>query len=136
VLDSGGRTPRDAAIFDGDAETIVVTSEGCSIDFEMAEVIRCGKGRVDLTKLMSILHERGHSNALVEGGGNVIWAFFREQLVDEFKVFVGSMIIGGEGSPTPADGEGLRSISEVVKLELAAHKELGDGLLLEYVVSK
>jgi 2,5-diamino-6-(ribosylamino)-4(3H)-pyrimidinone 5'-phosphate reductase len=136
ILDSSGRTPPDAAVFDGDARTVVVTAEECSRDFGGAEVIRCGKGRVDLTKLLSILHERGHSSVLVEGGGDVIWSFFLEELVDEFKVFVGSMIIGGKGSPTPADGEGFSSLSYVVELELVAHEELGDGLLLEYVVKK
>ena len=136
VLDSSGRTPDDAAVFDGDAETIVATSDECSRDFGGAEAIRCGKGRVNLTKLMSTLHDRGHSSVLVEGGGDVIWSFFREQLVDEFRVFIGSIIIGGKGSPTPVDGEGFRSLVDVARLELVAHTALGDGLLLEYVVKR
>ncbi len=136
VLDSSGRTPDDAAVFDGGADTIVATSDECSRDFGGAGIIRCGKGRVDLTKLMSILHDRGHSTVLVEGGGDVIWSFFREQLVDEFKVFVGSIIIGGKDSPTPADGEGFHSLADVAKLELVAHTALGEGLLLEYAVKR
>ena len=136
VLDSSGRTPDDAAVFSGGADTIVATSDECSRDFGGAEVIRCGKGRVDLTKLMSILHDRGHSSVLVEGGGDVIWSFFRERLVDEFKVFVGSIIIGGKSSPTPADGEGSHSLADIAKLELVAHTALGEGLLLEYAVKR
>ncbi len=136
VLDSSGRTPDDAAVFDGDADTIVATSDECPRDFGGGEVIRCGKGRVDLTKLMSVLHDRGYSSVLVEGGGDVIWSFFRERLVDEFNVFVGSIIIGGKGSPTPADGEGFLSLADVARLELVAHTELGEGLLLEYVVKR
>lgn len=136
VLDSNGKTPSGAAIFGGDARTIIVTSEECSQAFGKAEVVRCGKERVNLGSLMSILHEKGLSRALVEGGGRVIWSFFDENLVDEFKVFVGSMIIGGKESPTPADGEGFNSLADVVELELVGRKELGEGILLEYVVKR
>ena len=134
VLDSNGRTPPDAAVFGGAAETIIVTSEGCTVSWRKGEVIRCGRERVNLANLMSVLHDRGFSRVLVEGGGRIIWSFFKERLVDEFKVFVGSMIIGGEESPTPADGEGVSSLADVVQLELVGHEELGDGVLLEYVV--
>lgn len=136
VLDSDGRSPEDASIFDGKAKTIVATSEKCTRDFPDAEVIRCGKERVDLGNLMSILRDRGFSSVLVEGGGEVIWSFFRQGLVDEFKVFVGSMIIGGRNSPTPADGEGFLSLEETVKLDLINATELSDGVLLEYMVKK
>jgi 2,5-diamino-6-(ribosylamino)-4(3H)-pyrimidinone 5'-phosphate reductase len=136
VLDSDGRSPEDAAVLDGKARTIVATSEECLCDFRGAEMIRCGKGRVDLRNLMSTLHDRGFSSILVEGGGDVIWSFFRQGFVDEFKVFVGSMIIGGKGSPTPADGEGFFSLEETAGLDLVNLTKLGDGVLLEYVVKK
>ncbi|MFQ5909110.1 MAG: 2,5-diamino-6-(ribosylamino)-4(3H)-pyrimidinone 5'-phosphate reductase [Thermoplasmata archaeon] len=136
VLDSNGRCPEDASIFDGGTRTIVATSERCTRSFGGAEVIRCGQERVHLKDLMSTLCERGFSSVLVEGGGEVIWSFFKEGLVDEFKVFVGSMIIGGKGSPTPADGKGFSSFHEVAKLELVNHAKLGEGVLLEYVVKR
>lgn len=136
VLDSDGRSPEDASIFDGKAKTIVATSEECSRDFHEVDTIRCGKESVDLRNLMSILHDRGFSNVLVEGGGEVIWSFLRQGLVDEFKVFVGSIIIGGRHSPTPADGEGFASLGEAARLDLVNIKKLGDGVLLEYTVKK
>lgn len=136
VLDSTGRTPEDASVFRGEARTMVATSERCSRDFGRIEVIRCGLERVDLKELMSILNARGFTKVLVEGGGEVIWSFFREGLVDEFKVFVGSMIIGGKSSPTPADGEGFSSLEEVTRMELLGHTRLGEGVLLEYMVKK
>lgn len=136
VLDSDGRSPEDASIFDGKARTLVATAEECSRDFHGAEAIRCGKGSVDLRNLLSILHDRGFSRVLVEGGGEVIWSFIRERLVDEFKVFVGSIIIGGKDSPTPADGEGFVSIGETASLDLVNVEKLGDGVLLEYTVKK
>ncbi|MFQ6129055.1 MAG: 2,5-diamino-6-(ribosylamino)-4(3H)-pyrimidinone 5'-phosphate reductase [Thermoplasmata archaeon] len=136
VLDSNGRSPEDAAVFDGKARTIVATCEKCSRNFRGAETIRCGRERIDLKKLMFVLGERGYSNALVEGGGEIIWSFFKEGLVDEFKVFVGSMIIGGKDSPTPADGEGFSSLEKAVKLELVNLTRLGEGMVLEYVVKR
>jgi len=134
VLDSKGRTPEGAEVLSGDAPTLIVTSENCETTFEQAEVARFGKERVDLPLLLDFLREKGVERLLVEGGETVIWSFLREGLVDELKVFVGSMIIGGTESPTMAGGEGATSFEDIVPLVLRNSTQLGDGVLLEYEV--
>lgn len=136
VLDSRCRSPEDAAVLDGKAQTIIVTGENCAKSLGGSETIRCGSGRVDLPRLMSLLHERGYQTLLVEGGGEVIWSFFREGLVDEFKIFIAPLVIGGRESPTPADGDGVSSLEDLFRLTLVSHTELGGGILLEYVVEE
>jgi len=136
VLDSKGRTPPGAEVLSGDHPTLIVTSEGCESTFGQAEVARFGMEKVDLCALMGFLHDRGLRKLLVEGGETVIWSFLREGLVDELKVFVGSMIIGGEGSPTMAGGEGSASFEEIIPLVLKRSTQLGDGMLLEYEVKR
>ena len=134
VLDSDGRTPAGARVLDGQAPTLIVTSEACERTFARAEVLRCGKEEVDLGALLDRLGGRGIRTLLVEGGSTVIWSFLRAGLVDELSVFVGSLVLGGRSAPTLAGGEGVASLSESIRLSLERSERLGDGVLLEYSV--
>ena len=136
VLDSNGRTPEKARVLDGSAKTLIVTNEYCTKTFRGADVLRVGKWRVDLAAMVKKLEGMGVKTLLVEGGESVLWSFLKEGVADELSVFVGSMIIGGTGSPTLAGGEGFRSIDRVRRLKLLECRRLGDGALLRYEVIK
>jgi len=136
VLDSGCRIPEGAEALKGDARTIVVTSEACEKNVPGAEMLRLGNDLVDLHRLIDVLDDMGIGTLLVEGGATVIWSFLREGLADELSVFVGSLIIGGRGSPTMADGDGFVSLSDARRLRLIGLERLGDGALLRYEVIK
>jgi len=130
VLDSKGRTPKDAKLFRKGDFLIATTKE-----IDQDGWIKCGDGKkVDLSKLMKILEKKGIESVLVEGGGEVIYSFLKERLVDEYYVFVGSMVIGGRNSPTPADGVGAQDIDDIISLKLFDHQTLDDGMLLKYRV--
>lgn len=136
ILDSYGRTPRDALVFDGSSRTIVVTNDSTRADFPNAEVIRCGREEVDLKRLMPLLEKRGIKKLLVEGGSRVIWSFLDSRIADEVNIFIGSMVIGGDGAPTPAGGEGALDEGSIVSLRLKSAKAIGNGILLTYKVMK
>lgn len=136
VLDSTGRTPKNALVLNGASPTIIVTNERCKKAFPNADTIRCGKDEVDLKKLLPILEKKGMKTLLVEGGSKVIWSFLESGLADEINLFVGSMVIGGEESPTAAGGEGAASERNMVQLQLIDAKALGSGVLLRYKVVK
>lgn len=136
VLDSNGRTPEDALVLDGSAKTIIVTGEKCKKVFSNAETIRCGKREIDLRKLMDLLRIRGIESVLVEGGSKVIWSFLESRIADEVNIFIGSMVIGGERSPTPAGGKGAADESSIVALRLKGLRALGNGILVRYEVVK
>ncbi len=132
VLDSKGKTPKNSRLFDEGKYLIATT-----LDRSDPNWIKCGNGKsVDLNILMKELQERGVKQLLVEGGGEVIYSFFEEGLVDEFYVYVGSMMIGGKNAPTPADGEGTKSIDEIRGLQLISYTPMDDGILLKYRVKK
>ncbi len=135
VLDSKGRTPDRAKVLDGRTPTLIVTANESSRKWIGAEVLRCGNGRVDLHALLPELYKRGVKTLLVEGGGEVIWSFFSEDLVDRYCVFVGSMVIGGRTSPTPIDGDGF-SDDRLLAIRLVDVRKLGDGVLLSYEVAR
>ncbi len=134
VLDSDGKTPRNASVLDGSAPTLIATTADCDETFPHAEVFRGGKDEVDLRGLLDHLENRGVKSVLVEGGSATIWSFLRHRLADELKVFVGSAVLGGQSAPTLAGGEGARSLEDAVRLLLEKAEPLGDGMLLEYTV--
>lgn len=136
VLDSAGRTPKDAHVLDGSSKTIIVTNEKTEKEFSNAETIRCGKDEVDLDVLVDVLARMDVKTLLVEGGSKVIWSFLKSRIADEVNIFVGSMAIGGETAPTPAGGEGAVSEDEIVALRLKRARVLGSGVLLTYEVVK
>ena len=136
VLDSKGRTPRNANVLKGSSKTIIATSESCKKVFDGAETVRLGKKQVDIGALLRYLKGRGVETLMVEGGETVMWSFLRDGFADELTVFVGSMIIGGKKSPTLAGGKGFESLDAVRKLLLKSCEKLGDGALLRYEVIK
>ncbi|MFW6040767.1 MAG: 2,5-diamino-6-(ribosylamino)-4(3H)-pyrimidinone 5'-phosphate reductase [Thermoplasmatota archaeon] len=132
VLDSKGRIPEDAKLFEKGDYLIATSSKT-----EKMKWMQFGNGdKVNLNLLLNELERRGVNELLVEGGGEVIYSFLKEALVDEIYIFVGSIIIGGKDAPTPADGEGAKNIEEIIKLDLLDVKELDDGVLLKYKVRK
>lgn len=136
ILDSKGRTPKNALVLDGTSKTLIVTNEKCKKVFPDAATTRCGKQEVDLKKLIRILKKKNISTLLVEGGSKVIWSFLRSRIADEVNIFVGSMVIGGDKSPTPAGGAGAETEKAIVALRLRRMKAVGNGVLLTYEVVK
>jgi 2,5-diamino-6-(ribosylamino)-4(3H)-pyrimidinone 5'-phosphate reductase len=136
ILDSKGRTPKNALVLDGTSKTLIVTNEKCKKVFPNAATARCGKQEVDLKKLIRILEKKNISTLLVEGGSKVIWSFLRSRIADEVNIFVGSIVIGGDKSPTPAGGAGAETEKAIVALRLRRMKSVGNGVLLTYEVVK
>ncbi len=131
VLDSNGRIPDGARVLDGRAKTVIFTAEGCAKVWNGAEALRAGKARVNLEKVLDALGNLGVKRLMVEGGGTVIREFLRLRLADEVKVFVGEMVVGGNG-PSLAKVGGIRDIASTVKLKLARTTQMPGGVLLEY----
>lgn len=134
VIDPRGRTPDTALVLDERAPTIMVTLESCEKEWDCEETIRTGTETIDLEDLMEQLYEMGIDDVLIEGGGETISSFMRAGLVDRYTVFVGSLIIGGKGSPTPVDGEGW-VFDGGLSLQLEGFEKLGNGVLLDFSVS-
>lgn len=139
VVDSRARTPSDARILDDAATTYVLVAETASeerlatLREAGAEVLVAGEERVDLAAALAELESAGDVGRLmVEGGGEIIFSLFADDLVDELTVFVGSLVIGGRDAPTLADGEGF--VEEFPQLDLTGVEQVDDGVLLSYEV--
>jgi 2,5-diamino-6-(ribosylamino)-4(3H)-pyrimidinone 5'-phosphate reductase len=139
VVDSRARTPPDARILDDAATTYVLVAETADADRVAAlretgaTVIVAGADRVDLPAALDDLESAAEVDRLmVEGGGEIIFSLFAEDLVDELSLYVGSLVIGGRDAPTLADGEGF--VEGFPRLELTGVERVDDGVVLSYEV--
>jgi len=135
VVDSRARTPQEAEVL-GEGCILAVSKaapeERIDLLREKCEIVVAGDGRVDLRELLSILHKKGVSRLMVEGGATLNWSLIEAGLVDEISVYLGPMIIGGEEAPTLVDGPGF--CDDYPKLELLSIEALDEGALLRWRV--
>jgi 2,5-diamino-6-(ribosylamino)-4(3H)-pyrimidinone 5'-phosphate reductase len=139
VVDSKARTPLSSRILNSDAPTLIAVTETASSarvkDLnEIAEVIRCGKSRVDLDDLMINLSSRGVETLMLEGGSTLNYSMLMGGLVSEVRICIAPMIAGGKDAKTLADGAGVNYMKDSLKLKLKKSYLLGEDMILEYNV--
>jgi len=145
IVDSQARTPPNAKVLKVERERrpIIAVAEDAPKERVEAlrraggEVVLVGRGdKVDLPVLMERLWERGIQSVLLEGGGTLIWGMAKEYLIDEVKVAVAPMMVGGVAALTLMEGEGYASMDEALRLELLGVERCGRDLVLSYKVQK
>ncbi|MGC9516302.1 MAG: 2,5-diamino-6-(ribosylamino)-4(3H)-pyrimidinone 5'-phosphate reductase [Methanomicrobiales archaeon] len=141
IVDSKARTPLNSRILNDDAPTIIALSESASSinikNFKKkAEVLICGKKRVDLKKLMDELGFKGFKTLMLEGGSTLNFSMFNDGLVDEVRVCIAPMIAGGKDAKTLVDGSGVNIMDEAFKLKFKRSYNLDEDLIVEYLVKK
>ena len=85
---------------------------------------------------MSYLHEEGIDKLMLEGGSTLNFSMLKAGLIDEIRVCVAPMVVGGAESKTFFDGEGFDLMDEAVRFELTDSYELEKDLILTYKVLK
>jgi len=116
--------------------TILVVSENSPRNVEKftmkgVQVIRCGKKKIDIKKLLKILRKKGIKKIVVEGGGITNWYFFKEKLVDEIVVTITPYILGGSTAISLVEGVGFGKISNSFKLKKI--EKIQNEIVLHYV---
>lgn len=144
VVDSSGRTPPQSRILNDDAETIIAISksktpkkdveERIDILSKKANIIYCGEDSVDLKELMNSLYLKGIKTLMLEGGSTLNFSMIKEGLIDEIKISIAPMVVGGHDAKTLFDGEGFDFMNNAVQLKLKKKYSLGKDLILEYDV--
>jgi len=129
VLDSKCRTPIDALVVNNVSKTIIFTAKQSGKNYsDNVEIVICEtdeQGFIDLKQMLEFLSEKGIKNLMVEGGSTIINSFLKRGLVDDFYVYVGPMIVGGNKAPSLTIGDSLN-------LKLLNSKKLGQGILNHY----
>jgi diaminohydroxyphosphoribosylaminopyrimidine deaminase/5-amino-6-(5-phosphoribosylamino)uracil reductase len=132
VFDSQARLPLDSQLVRTAGEAPVLVFTGPRAPREKVDRLR-GKGvetvetetacsppaeaRPDVGKVLLELGRRRMTNVLIEGGGELLGAFFDGQLIDEVHVFVAPKLVGGTSAKSPLAGAGRPSPSDLPDLE-------------------
>ena len=143
VVDSKGRIPFDARIFEPPGEVLLAV--GAPFDaakkqrFEEAgaEVLELPtkEGLVDIMELLKLLGKRGIVTVLVEGGGKLLGWLFDHQLVDKVLAFISPIIIGG-CQAVSVGGNGVTELAMASRLGRVNIRNFGDDILVSGYVEK
>ncbi len=141
VLDSHGRTPSTAKIFNPESDAgviIAVTPQATSNNIALLKiadaeviVIPANEGQVCFKTLMETLGERGITSVLVEGGGRVNSSALASGVVDKVMCFVAPKFIGGHEAPGVFDGKGIEHLIDAPELERVTITQLDRDILIE-----
>jgi diaminohydroxyphosphoribosylaminopyrimidine deaminase / 5-amino-6-(5-phosphoribosylamino)uracil reductase len=97
-----------------------------------AEVI-VAPGENEPARVRSALDQLGSSEVgsiLLEGGPHLAGAFFDADEVDEIRLFLAPMIVGGRTARDPLEGEGVESVANAVKALTLSCERIGEDLLV------
>ncbi len=149
VVDNKARTPLNFRILNDDAETIIAVSALCDENYENSDkeavkrakelekrvnVFYSSSETVDLVEFMEHLHSIGIKSIMLEGGSTLNFSMIRDGLIDEIKICIAPMVVGGKDSKTFFDGEGFDYMKDAVQLELVNNFPLGKDFIMEYKV--
>ncbi len=140
VVDGGARTPLNARVLDGSAKTIIATSKAAKkqklkmLYAAGADVIVAGEREVNLKKLLEKLNSLGVRRLLLEGGSTLNWGMLEQGLVDEVRVAIAPLIVGGARAKSLVGGAGFARVRGSAKLRLSRVERVGRDLILTYRV--
>jgi diaminohydroxyphosphoribosylaminopyrimidine deaminase/5-amino-6-(5-phosphoribosylamino)uracil reductase len=87
-------------------------------------------GRVALQPLLELLGKRQVQSLLVEGGAQVLGAFFQQKLVNKFYFFYAPLFLGGQEAPSVLGGRGIASLKNAPRAHDLAIRRLPSDILI------
>jgi diaminohydroxyphosphoribosylaminopyrimidine deaminase/5-amino-6-(5-phosphoribosylamino)uracil reductase len=79
---------------------------------------------------LELLGASGITSVLLEGGPRLAGAFLDAGEVDELRLFLAPILLGGRTARDPLEGEGVEAISEAVRAQTLECERLDDDLLV------
>jgi len=141
VLDPRGRIPLDAKLLNDSNPTTVVVGERTPKKRQDAIANRAAvmllnesDAGLDLPSLLNQLGDREVTSLLVEGGGETLWTFFKQELVQRVAFFYAPKVLGGREARKAMGGEGFNIAAEAPKLENVEWSRFGADLALTGLV--
>lgn len=100
---------------------------------KVAEVVILAGRSIRPGAVLAELHARNLRSVLLEGGGEIHFAFASEGLVDRLYVTITPRLIGGRDAPSLLDGKGFLKKNHP-RLVLESLRRVGDEVFLRYRV--
>ena len=138
VFDSLGRLPLSSQLIAAAAEiplTVVVSraamrAETDALEAAGAEVL-VAPGENEPARVRSALDQlgaRGVASILLEGGPHLAGAFLDAGEIDEVRLFLAPLLLGGGTARDPLEGEGVERISEAMRALTLDCEQIGEDL--------
>lgn len=129
IVDSKARIPLSSRCLNDPKTTRGHTIIACTIgaDEEKVKAIEStgatvlrtdSRKRVDLKELLGHLRKQGIETLLLEGGGELNWSMLSSGLVDEVRVTISPIVIGGREATSIVEGDGVAGIQDAMQLRL------------------
>ena len=140
VFDATARLPLDSKLVTAAAEsalTVVVSraarrSAVEALEMAGAEVV-VATGENEPARVRSALDQLGARNItsiLLEGGPHLAGAFLDAGEIDEVRLFLAPLLLGGRAARDPLEGEGVEQISEALRALTLDCERVADDLLI------
>ncbi len=104
VLDKHSRVPKDAAILDDKAKTMIISNKGASGVSEtenfILEYLDWNLKNSIAQQICNILFQNNINSVIIEGGRQTLQTFIDENLWDEARIFTGPTTFGS-GTKSP-----------------------------------
>ncbi|HEV3001788.1 MAG TPA: bifunctional diaminohydroxyphosphoribosylaminopyrimidine deaminase/5-amino-6-(5-phosphoribosylamino)uracil reductase RibD [Solirubrobacteraceae bacterium] len=140
VFDSEARLPLDSALVRGVAEvpvTVVVSRAAPraatdALDTAGAEVIVAtgGNEQARVRSALAQLGAQGVTAILLEGGPHLAGAFLDAGEIDEVRLFLAPILLGGRSARDPLEGQGAERISDALGALTLDCQRVGGDLLV------
>ncbi len=140
VFDSLARLPVDSKLI-RDARRValtVVVSRAAprtatdALETHGAEVI-VAPGENETARVRSALEQlglNGVSSILLEGGPHLAGAFLDAGEIDELRLFLAPLVLGGRAARAPLEGEGAETIAGAARASVICWERVGEDLLI------
>jgi diaminohydroxyphosphoribosylaminopyrimidine deaminase/5-amino-6-(5-phosphoribosylamino)uracil reductase len=140
VFDSEGRLPLDSQLVRGAPElplTVVVGRAASRLQTDALEAagadVIVATGENEPARVRSALDQLGAddiTSILLEGGPKLAGAFLDAGELDELRLFLAPVVVGGSNARDPLEGEGVERIAEATRaLALDVERIAGDILI-------
>jgi diaminohydroxyphosphoribosylaminopyrimidine deaminase/5-amino-6-(5-phosphoribosylamino)uracil reductase len=140
VFDSLARLPTNSRLVAAAGEiplTIVVSRAAARADTDALEIagvqVLVATGENEPARVRSALDQLGGmgvSSALLEGGPHLAGAFLDAGEIDEIRLFLAPLLLGGSAARDPLEGEGVERISEAMPALSFSSESVGEDLLI------
>ena len=140
VFDSEGRLPLDSRLVRGApalALTVVVGRAASRLRTDALEAagadVIVATGENEPARVRSALDQLGASGVtsiLLEGGPHLAGAFLDAGEVDEIRLFVAPVVVGGSAARDPLEGEGVERIAEAARALTLECRRVADDVLI------
>ncbi len=97
-----------------------------------SEIILLKKSAPIASQIIQNLRRYGIKRLLIEGGGELLWEFVKENLIDEYHVTLTPKLMGGRENPSLVQGAGFLTANQILKLKLTQCQVVKDELYLIY----